>query len=110
MAFLNNVATRSNDQEFLLPRTEPTSDIYLRWKEQNYSTELLAAYNEIAEGYRNAYGNSGMWKFFKILKNAGLLGAENMSRGIQPKPIVVAGRLVVVAGREIYVDDEGFEL
>ena len=110
MSFLKNVVTRSNDQTYLIPNDEPTTQKYVLWKAANYSTELLAAYNQITEGYRDAYANSGMWKLFKILKNAGLLGATNMAAAPTAGALKVEGKYVMVAGRKIYVDEEGFEL
>ena len=107
MSFLKQVATRSNDQTNLIPGAEPSNDAYTKWKAKNYTTELMAQKVETT-GYRNVYGDSGMWRFFKILKHAGLLGSSNMAR--EPGRLEVDGMVVMVDGMEIYVDSEGFEL
>ena len=112
MAFLKNVAVRSNDKDFLLPRDEPVSDdAYVLWKNKNYSTALLAALNNMTEGYKHAYAGHNMYRFFKILKANGLLGSIAMARSpSSPSAIEVEGVFVYVDGEKIYVDSEGFEL
>ena len=110
MAFLKNVATRSNDQTNLLPVNEPTSSAYLLWKSKNYSESLIAALNQTTTGYSCMYAGHNMYRFFKILKAHGLLGYIEMARPPRREAIVVEGEYVYVDGEKIYVDEEGFEL
>lgn len=110
MAFLKNVAVRSNDTDFLLPLDEPDSNSYTLWKDKNYSTTLLNALKQFQTGYRHAYSGHNMYKFFKILKAHGLLGSVAMSKPPATKAIEVEGQFVIVAGKKIYIDAEGFEL
>ena len=110
MAFLKNVATRSNDQTNLLPIDEPSSEAYILWKSKNYSTALLSATNTHKTGYRCAYAGHNMYRFFKILKQDGLLGYVSMSRPAREATLQVEGEYVMVGGEKIYIDEEGFEL
>ena len=110
MAFLKNVATRSNDQTNLLPTDEPSSNAYVLWKDKSYSESLLAALNQTKVGYRHAYSGHNMYRFFKILKAHGLLGYINMARPKSDTYVQVEGEFVYVDGEKIYVDEEGYEL
>lgn len=112
MAFLKNVAVRSNDKDWLLPNAEPTSDAYVLWKDKNYSEELLTYLNSLGVGYRHAYSGHNMYRFWKILKAHGLLGSVAMARPPTRTydPLEIEGEFVYVAGEKIYIDNDGFEL
>ena len=112
MAFLKNVAVRSNDKSWLLPNDEPSDTTYTRWKSKNYSTELLTYLNSLGEGYRHAYAGHNMYRFWKILKSNGLLGSVAMARAPTSDADVlkIDGEYVYVGGDKIYIDSEGFEL
>jgi hypothetical protein len=112
MAFLKNVAVRSNDKDWLLPNDEPTSDAYVFWKDKNYSDELLTYLNSLGVGYRHAYSGHNMYRFWKILKAHGLLGSVAMARPprVTSSALEIEGEFVYVAGEKIYIDNDGFEL
>jgi hypothetical protein len=111
VAFLKNVAVRSNDKTYLLPEDEPLDDsAYVLWKDKNYSEELLSALKTAVTGYRHAYAHHNMYKFFKILKSNGLLGYVSMSRPHSDAVLKVEGQIVYVNGEVIYIDEDGFEL
>jgi len=112
MAFLKNVAVRSNDKDWLLPNDEPSRAAYVLWKDKNYSTELLNYLNATGVGYRHAYAGHTMYRFWKILKAHGLLGAVAMAKEptAESDVLMVDGEFVYVDGEKIYIDGDGFEL
>lgn len=110
MAFLKNVAVRSNDKDWLLPNNEPNSDAYILWKDKNYSEELLTFLNTLGVGYRHAYAGHNMYRFWKILKAHGLLGSVAMARPPGVGALEIENEFVYVDGEKIYIDADGFEL
>ena len=111
MAFLKNVAVRSNDKDWLLPNYEPPDDSYVRWKSKNYSTELLTYLNSSGVGYRHAYSGHNMYRFWKILKANGLLGSVAMATiPDNVSQLSIDDEAVYIDGEKIYIDSEGFEL
>jgi hypothetical protein len=112
MAFLKNVAVRSNDKTWLLPRDEPNQPAYNLWKDKNYSEELLTFLSSSGIGYRHAYAGHNMYRFWKILKAHGLLGSVAMAKAPSQTSdvLLVDGEFVYVDGEKIYIDGDGFEL
>ena len=111
MAFLKNVAVRSNDKDWLLPNDEPSDAAYVLWKDKNYSTELLNYLNATGVGYRHAYAGHTMYRFWKILKAHGLLGSVAMARAPEASgALFIEDEAVYIDGEKIYIDSDGFEL
>lgn len=84
MTFLKQWATMDNGGGVtttrLIPNTEPTGAAYVAWKAKNYSAALQdSAIGTTQTGYRCKYDRYQMWRYHKILKAEGKLGATAMA-------------------------------